>query len=360
MPENTVPIYSTRAMQDYINFEPGVARFVRETFFPQGDLYDTDSIDVDIVSNGRPIACMVKRREDGNLVEDTGFETKNIKTGYINEFKEIEIEKFMHRRPQETPYAYTSPGVQAQRAEAEAFRELGDRQNRAEEVMAIQALTEGTFTGRNKEGVAIYDAGFRMKPEHKPVLSVASGLNWDNPGIKKNIVMETIRGWITNRLLKNGGKMPTHMVLGQNAFNAFLKLVDPDDQNSGISSFRVVRGEVTPRMEEMGVFFLGRFPELANMYVVGYNEWYDDPWDGGKTKPIFPANKALLCTSKGRYRRQYGRINHLEAPDFIARFPYLWRTPNGKKRIAQLESAPIFVPFEIDTVLCATVTHGAA
>jgi hypothetical protein len=343
-------------MQDYVRFEPGVARFIRETFFPRAFLYDTDTIDIDIVSGGRPIACMVKRFEDGNLVEDEGFETRSVKTGYMNEFKVIEINKYMKRKPNEDPYNYTSPGVQAQQAEQEAINDLIDRQNRAEEVMAVQALTEGTFTGRNKEGVALYSANYRFRPEHKPVLG--TGKRWDDPSVKKNDVMETVRGWIVDLLQKNGGKMPTHMILGRNAFNAFLRLVDPDDQKSGIDSFRVVRGEVTPRMEAMGVFFLGRFPELANVQVVGYNEWYDDPWDGGQTKPIFPANTALLCTTQGRYSRHYGRIDHLDAPDFIARFPYIWRTANGKKRQAQLESAPILTVEEPDTIVSATVTQG--
>jgi len=356
MPENKIDIYSTRAMQDYVAFEPGVARFIRETFFPKFDTYDTDTIDVDIVSNGRPIACMVKRYEDGNLVENSGFETRSVKTGYMNEFKVIEIGKYFKRRPSETPYAYTSPGAQAQQAQRDALTELVDRQNRAEEVMAVQVLTEGTFTGRNKEGVAIYSADFRMKPEHKPVLGNA--YRWDNPAVTKNIIMEIIRGWIVDLLQKNGGKMPTHLTLGRNAFNAFLRHVDPDGEKSGIDSFRVYRGSVTPRMQDMGVFFLGRFPELANVEVVGYNEWYDDPFDGGQTKPIFPANTALLCTTQGKYRRQYGRVDHLQAPDFIERFPYIWETPNGKKRQAQLESAPILVNFEPDTVVSATVTSG--
>ncbi|MDR0475555.1 MAG: major capsid protein [Treponema sp.] len=356
MPENTIPIYSTRDMQDYVAFEPGVARFMRETFFPASDLYDTNTIDVDIVSKGRPIACMVKRYEDGNLVEDSEYETRSVKTGYMNEFKVIEIDKYMKRRPGETPYNHTSPRVQAQQAEAESFKELIDRQNRAEEVMAVQALTQGTFLGRNKEGVAIYEANFRFKPEHKPVLG--AGKRWDEAGVTKNVIMETVRGWIVGLLQKNGGKMPTHMILGRNAFNAFLRHVDPDDQKSGIDSFRVFRGEVTPRMQEMGVFFLGTFPELANVKVIGYNEWYDDPFDGGKTKPIFPANTALLCTTQGKYRRQYGKINHLKAPDFCERFPYIWETPDGKKRQAQLESAPILVVFEPDTVISAAVTQG--
>jgi hypothetical protein len=343
-------------MMDYVLYEPGVARFIRETFFPASDLYDTDTIDVDIVSKGRPIACMVKRFEDGNLVEDSEYETRSIKTGYMNEFKVIEVAKYMKRRPGENPYAYTSPGVQAQQAEAASFKELIDRQNRAEEVAAVQALTQGTFTGRNKDGVVLYTADFRVRPEHKPVL--APSLMWDNGSITKNKVMQMVREWIVDYLQKHGGKMPTHLILGRNAFNAFLNLVDPDDQSSGISSFRVVRGDVTPRMMEMGVFFLGTFPELANVQVVGYNEWYDDPWDGGKTKPIFPANTALLCTTQGRYRRKYGRIDHLKAPDFCERFPYVWETPNGKKRQAQMESAPIIAVEEPDTIVSATVTQG--
>ena len=359
MPENKIDLYSTRAMQEYVAQEPGIARFIRETFFKGADVYDTDTIDVDIVSKGRPIACMVRRYEDGNLVEDSDFETRSVKTGYMNEFKVIEIGKFMKRKVNETPYAYTSPGVQAQQAQREALKELVDRQNRAEEVMAVQALTEGTFTGRNKEGVKLYEADFRMKPEHKPVL--APDLMWDNPkGIKKNIVMKMFRDWITDYLQKNGGKMPTHGILGRNAFNAFLNLVDPDDQNSGIDSFRVYRGDVTPRMQEMGVFFLGTFPELANIQIIGYNEWYDDPYDGGKTKPIFPANKAVLCSTQAKYRRQYGRVDHLDAPDFIERFAYTWRTPNGKKEQAQIESAPLLVVFEPDTIVSATVTMGEA
>jgi hypothetical protein len=356
MPDNVIPIYSTRAMLDYVKFEPGVARFMRETFFSGADTYDTKNIDIDIVSKGRPIACMVKRMEDGNLVEDGGFETKTIEPGYMNEFKVIEINKYFNRRPNETSYSYTSPGVQAQQAEAEAFKELIDRQNRAEEVMAVQALTSGTFTGRSKDGVALYQADFRMRPDHKPVLS--GGKNWDAPGIKKNDIMEMTQDWIIDLLQKHGGKMPTHYILGRNAFKAFLRHVDPDGEKSGIDSFRVLRGEVTPRMQEMGVFFLGRFPELANVEVIGYNEWYDDPFDGGKTKSLFPANTALLCTTQGACRRKYGRIDHLDAPDFCDRFPYIWKTPNGKKRQAQLESSPILALLEPDTVVSATVTHG--
>jgi hypothetical protein len=271
----------------------------------------------------------------------------------LNEFKVIEIDKYFNHRPGENPYAHTSPGVQAAQAEAEALKELGDRFNRAEELMAVEALTKGTFTGRDKDGNPIYNVDFQMRPEHKPVLS--AGEKWDGAGIKKNDIIEQIRDeWIINRLSKNGGKMPTDLVLGQKAGAAFLRHVDPDDQNSGISSFRVFRGEIAPRFQDAGILYIGTFPELANVRVYVYSEWYDDPYDK-QTKPVFPVNKALLCTRNGRYRRQYGRINHRKAPDFIARFPYIFETPNGKKSQAQIESAPIFVPFDIDTFLCATV-----
>jgi len=358
MPDNVINLYNARAMAEMLRYEPGVARFLRETFFPDSrvKLYDTDTIDIDFVRKGRPIACMVKRYEDGNLVENEGFETNTFKTGYFNEFKESKAEDFLKRRPQETPYDYTPPSVQAQQQFRDDLVELVDRQNRAEEVLISRVLTEGIFTGYNKDGVPIYDADFKMRTDHKPVLS--GGLNWDHANITKNIVMETIRGWIVNELQKDGGKMPTHMVLGQNAFNAFLRLVDPDDKTSGHECFTVVRGEVTPRMEQMGVFFLGRFPELGNMDVIGYNEWYDDPFSK-TTKPIFPVNTALLLSRNARYERKYGKINHREAPDFAMRYAYQWYTANRKKMYAQLESAPLMAPIEIDTILSATVTQGA-
>jgi|GEM_PF-3697141 len=357
MPDNVIPIYSTRAMQEYVENEPGVARFVRDTFFKNSDTYDTDTIDVDIIKNGRPIACMVKRAENGNLVEDSGYETRSVKTGYMNEFKIIEINKYMKRRPSETQYNYTSPGVQAQQAEAESFKELIDRFNRAEEIMCIQALVNGTFTGRDKEGNIIYQADFRMNPDHK--VTLASTDMWDaTDGIGKNKLMQQIRGWIINYCMKNGGKMPTHMILGGNALNAFLNVTDPDNVTSGHNCFTVIRGDITPTMKEMGVFFLGTFPELGGIEVIGYNEWYDDPFDGGTTKPVFPTNTALLCCSNARYRRQYGRIDHKEAPDFIDKYPYTWSTENRKRTMAQLESAPIMVPFEVDTIVSATVTTG--
>jgi len=353
MAENTINIYSTRAMMDFIKFEPGVARFFRETAFRRAETYNTNIFDIDVISQGRPIAVSVKRREDGNLVEDKSFETKSVEPGYLNEFKAIEIDKFKNRKPQETPYNYTGPGVQAQQAEAESFTELTSRFNRSEELFCIEAMTNGTFTGKNKEGVAIYQIDFKLRADHKPVLSGAN--LWDDPGMSKNKLLEMIRGWITHHLIKHGGKMPTHMALGGNAFNAFLKHVDPDDKTSGHNAFTVVRGVVTPRMQEMGVFFLGTFPELGNIQVVGYNEWYDDPWTK-ETKPVFPSNKAVLFSKNARYVRLYGRINHLEAPDFAERFPYIWSTPNGKQRHAQLESAPLMAPLEIDTVFSATVT----
>ena len=360
MPDNVINIYNTRAMAEMVRFEPGVARFLRETFFPDSrvKLYDTDTIDIDIVQGGRPIACMVKKYEDGNLVEDSGFETNSFKTGYLNEFKESKAEDYLKRKPQENPYDYTPPAVQAQQKLQEDFKELVDRQNRAEEVMAVEVLTTGKFTGRNKDGVKIYEADYKMRLKHQPVLEPAK--MWDKTGVTKNDVLETIRqDWIVNLLQKDGGRMPTHMILGHRAFNAFLRLVDPDNQNSSISSFRAFRGEVTPRMEEMGVFFLGKFPELGNIDVIGYNEWYDDPWDG-ETKPIFPADTALLLSKNARYDRQYGKINHREAPDRIARYPYTWYTDNRKKMYVQLESAPLLSPYEIDTIVSATVTGTTA
>jgi hypothetical protein len=356
MPDNVISIYSTRAMHEYVAFEPGVARYARETFFPESEMYDTDTIDIDIVSGGRPIACMVKRYEDGNLVEDKEFETRNVKTGYMNEFKVIETSKFKKRKPGEGVYNHTPPSVQAQQAESAALLELIDRQNRAEEIMAVQALTKGTFTGRNKDGEKLYEADFRIRADHKPVLTGTE--RWDDPSCTKNKIMNMVQGWIIDYLQKHGGKMPDRMTLGRNAFKAFLGHIDPDDKVSGVSSFRVFRGEVTPRMEDMGVFFLGKFPELANLEVVGYNEFYDDPFDGGKTKSVFPTNTALLCTTKGKYKRMYGKVDHLRAPDFIERFPYIWETPNGKKRQVQLESAPILAILEPDTILSATVTQG--
>jgi hypothetical protein len=356
MPDNVINIYETRAMVDYLIYEPGVARFLRDLFFPPNRvrLFDTDSIDIEIQRKGRPIACFVKRIEDGNLVENSGYETNNFKTSYLSEFKEIKTGDFAHKRIGETAYNYTSPGIQAQMQAAQDLKDLIDRQNRAEEIMACQVLTTGTFTGRNKDGKAIYQAEFGMKGSHKPILTGDDA--WDSPNCKKNTIMEQIRGWIVNLLQKDAGRMPTHLILGENAFNAFLRRVDPDNETGGLNSFRVVRGDVSPRMAEMGVFFLGTFPELANVQVVGYNEWYDDPWDGGTTKPIFPADKALLLSSNARYDRSYGKIEHLEAPDFIARWPWTWQTPNGKKRFVQVESAPLLSPFEIDSIVSATVT----
>jgi hypothetical protein len=356
MPDNVINLYDTRVMLEYLRYEPGVARFLRDTFFPSSrvKVYATDSIDIEIERKGRPIACFVKRIEDGNLVKNSGYETNNFKTSYLSEFKEIKIDDFLRRQIGENPYDFTPPSVQAQQQFAQDLTDLVDRQNRAEEIMAAQVLTTGTFTGRDKDGKAIYEADFKMQASHKPLLT---GDNlWNSDTIKKNDIMEQVRGWIVKLLQRDSGRMPTHLILGWNAFNEFLRKVDPDADIGGINSFRVVRGEVTPRMAEMGVFFLGTFPELANVQVVGYNEWYDDPWDGGETKPIFPANTALLLSSNARYDRKYGKINHLEAPDFIARWPWVWKTPNGKKRFVQVESAPLLSPFEIDSIVSATVT----
>jgi hypothetical protein len=99
--------------------------------------------------------------------------------------------------------------------------------------------------------------------------------------------------------------------------------------------------------------YLGNFKDLGcDVWI--YNGQYTDL--DGTRKSFVPDGKLLMLSANARYDMNYGAIQNYNAGfAAVPRFPSTWIEPDGRARFLQLESAPLFVPHQIDSVGSYTV-----
>jgi hypothetical protein len=366
MPDNVINMYESRAMTEYLRQRFFIPSFLRDTFFRYIRIWVRKNIDIDILKDGRNVPFYVKPVSDGLLVERDGFETHTYEPPYLSEFMQFTgtDEDVYTRRPGEDIYNASTPAGNLAYMIGEAAATLAERFDRKEEEQAAEVLTTGMLSVKDKDGNVIALIDFGMKDTHKPVLLQGGDFKpWNDPTCKKNDILEFLSDYCDDDLIGTDSEQPlTHVIMGRTAKQWLMRKMDPDNETSGLNSIRVQRGEIRPQTLPKGVRYYGQFDDLSGADVYGYYAKITDPYTG-ELRRIIPDNMVLLVSDQARFDRNYGVVQHKKAleayPQGLARFPYRWETPNGKTEFVQLESAPLFSPYEIDAIVAATVIDPA-
>jgi hypothetical protein len=326
-------------MLGVIEQTPPVPSFLRR--FQSGvNQSNTDTIDIDIIKGGRKVASYVSPVQEGVVVERGTYATKSEKIPYIRHKRASEADKYMVRSAGETPYASSTP---AQRAAAEFvkdFADLNEMFDIEEERQRAEALFQGKVTVRDAKGINLKVINYGLTQTGSPAAPWTA-----NTGF--NDVLEYLRGRV-KAITKTGSPAPTDIVCADDVGNILIRIFNPDAKTSYLSSIRVDRGQLDIRAVEPGVLYLGYLKELGcDVWI--YNGEYTDLDE--TSKPFVPSGKLAMLSQNARYEMNYGAIKNFHgnfAP--IARFPHSWVESDGRGRFIQLESAPLFIPLQIDSV----------
>ena len=348
MADNVISLYDTRRMLNVLEQIPPAPTFLRNTFFRNTIQHDTDTIDIDIVKGGRRVVPYIRPVQEGVVMERGGFKTNSYKMPYIRVKRISEADKYFTRSAGENPYGNQTPAQRAAKEFIDDLVDLNGNFDAEEERQAAELTFTGRVTIRNEKGVAFHNIDF----EHTNTEVLTGTAKWSDPSQNFNTVLEYLRNK-RKSITKTGAPAPTHIVVASDVGDVMIKIFNPTNPASYISSIKAERGQIDIQNLPDGVTYIGYFKELG-CDIYSYDGTYTDL--DGTVKPYAPAGMISMLSTNARFDRNYAAIKNFHA-NFVSvpRFPHTWIEADGRGRQVQLESAPLYALHQVDSVAIAKV-----
>ena len=148
---------------------------------------------------------------------------------------------------------------------------------------------------------------------------------------------------------KDSGLVPTDLIMGEDALDAFLANAKVKDQ---LDTRRIDLGNIDPELLPEGAILYGRIKDV-NVTVWSYDEWYLDA--SGTEQPMIDPKKVLMGSRNARTSTNYGAIEDVEANAAVPRFAKSWITKDPSARWLLVQSAPLLALHQSDAFLSAQV-----
>lgn len=325
--------FETRTMLEALEQMTPARSFLRDTFFKGERTFATKHVDLDVRQGSRKVAAYVSPLAEGKVVEKAGYTTSTFTPPYLKEKEPIHPSEFLNREAGAVLYATgEDPSSRLEKETGRILADLDDRFSRAEEIQAAQALNTGIVTCVGEGINATVD--FQMPAAHKITLT--------GTDLWTDAASDPVQNFIDwcDTMAKNGGLVPDAAVIGLDAWKAARKNTA---FREALDNRRINNGQIDPRQLPQGVTYLGDLVEAGvSIALYTYKEWYVDPADG-LTKPMVPADKVWLGSTRARCRKLYGAIQDIKAGGLAAvrRFPKSWEVEDPSVRWVMLQSAPL-------------------
>ena len=341
-----ISIFETRTMLAALEQMLSPKSFLLDLFFPTVETSETEHVDIDIMKGKRRMAPFVNPRMQGKLVERIGYTTRSYKPPYVKPKCVYTGADLLKRMPGQHIYqGNQSPAEKAAQVLGKDLMDLMEQVARREEWMAAQALNGGVITV----------VGDGIDDEIDFGMTNTFTADWSDPDDGDPI--GDFRNW--RRLVaKKCGITPNAAVMGSDVIDAFLAHNAVKGQDSLLNSRRADIGQINVSdVQASGATFIGSlFGGGFDLY--GYDEYYIDDQDDVE-KPMVPATKILIGSTRARTARHYGAIQDLSANASVRWFPKSWEEDDPSARFVMLQSAPLVVPHQIDAFGVATITVGS-
>lgn len=348
-----IDIFDTRTMLEAVEQMKRPGRFLRDTFFPGQEQFDTETVDVDIIKGKRRMAPFVSPIAEGRLVESIGFSTSSLKPGYVKPKMVTTAADLLKRLPGEMLYGGgLGPEQRAQQKLGKDLAEMLDQIDRREEWMAAQALNAGavTMTIKGETADKTVQVDFQMDATHK--ITLAGNDLWSDT-VNSDPVAK-LAEW-SRTIRQDSGVSPTDAVMGSDACTAFLN--HPTVQKF-MDMRQVDMGKIDPQQLPEGVTYVGRLKAPSiQIDIWTYDEWYVD--DAGDEQPMIPVKKVWLGSRRAKNTKLYAVIQDIEAIEggqaAVQRFPKSWITKDPAVRWLMVQSAPLMALNQPDAFISAQV-----
>jgi hypothetical protein len=203
------------------------------------------------------------------------------------------------------------------------------------EVMAIEAILTGRQTIIGEGFNAVVDFG-RDASMTKTLLTTS---RWSDVTASGPDIPSQLEGW--SQEIANFDGSVDAVIMDVSAWNLFRRHPSVRgllEIRRGDMSSLVLSPQIAVRA---GLQYKG---DLGNFQIWVYTGTYIDPADG-VTKPYLPTNTVVLAGSRVEGVRHFGAIMDVDV--LVARESYAqsWVERNPSRRMLQMESAPLMVPY---------------
>ena len=343
-----IDIYTPQTLAAVVRRIPDAPAFLKDLFFKDTKTFLTESVYFDVVKGKRTVTPWVAKDTTAPLTSRTGYQTTTYTPAQKKEKRGITENDLRVRMAGEQPFAGTiSPEDRAVQLLAQDMKELKDNLVRSQEVMAADIL----FTGQAHivgEGINdVVDFGF----DNKETLS--GNDRWSQSAA--NIIGNIIK-W-KKQCLKESGFQPNTIVMNSETLEVMmsdskiLKLLDNRRTEMGLMEFK--------QLAE-GAVYVGFMAGQVQCHVYTYDAFYIDPVSGDE-KQFVEDGKVLVASDNAKFTKLYGANTIIpgEGMDFVTyEGEYVTRrlvTRDPDAAFLELQSRPIYVPFDVDSYFVADV-----
>lgn len=321
--------------------------FLLDRYFPDIVEFDTESIDFDVVSNGRKLAPYVRPDLPGKFVRTGGHVTKSFKPPYVKPKEVIRANRAMRRRPGE---AYTGEMGAGARLEAITLDTLDEQRSgiiRRKEQQAAEALDTGQVVVEGEDYPrTVVDFG---RPAGL-TQTLAGAARWGQANVNPLSAIKVM----STEIQKQSGLAPIDVILDPLAAEHFASHAEIreilDNRRGGEN--RMQLGPVAPISggQYLGTIGTFDFYQYQDFYLEENDDWGQmmPDWTCWITSPYLDgvqAHGAIQDADLGMVKAEYA--------------PKVWNDNDPPVRTAMTQSAPLVIPANVKHSARIRVNDGA-
>lgn len=345
---------STRLMRQALVVDQPLPTFLLSQFQTgPRNRFNDERVELDVKYRNRKIAIAVQSLQGGyrDNVADV-YRNESLLPTVFSERAPLTVFDVRQRMMGETGFNIGDLRPRIRERAADLISILSEKILRSLELMAAQALTTGSITLTDENGVGVYTVDYGLPAALYPTVSTSWGAEGATPLKDLESLAQVIK-------LKSGRRVDT-MVFGRNALLNFL-----DDPT-------VIQHFETRRLEQGTIGDLNQISENVSYHGVvtigteridiwSYDGVYDDPQNPGTDQYYLPSTKVILMASRARRDALYGSCPNLLEPDprllnvlptqvqstlGIDIWPNVWAAPDGKSLEIAAQCRPVVHPTE--------------
>ncbi|MDH6483986.1 major capsid protein [Paenibacillus sp. PastH-2] len=330
-------LYSFPTLIKVLGQLPPPNTYILDTFFQDGEPFDTEEVEIQTVKGNKPIAPYVSELQPGKVILRTGFTAERYKPALIKPARPITAIDLKVRAAGESLYNPVSPEVRARRLLAKDIIELTDTITRRR----IQQAAELMFTGKVTqigEGVSqVIDYDFEN------IFTLSGTDLWSNAASDPIAFL-----WSLRKLILDGNAPTPTVILGDyNSATALMRhpMVLKLAENRGVDI-----GNIDTTLLSDGVTHHGRLRDVG-LDVYSYTGTYTN--DAGEDVPFIPEGTIAMLSTRDKFEFLYGAnvIMDPKTEQFTKVTgqitPQSWVTVEPAQRWLQMLSRPLPVPANV-------------
>lgn len=334
---------------------------------PSENFFNSESVELDIVRSGEPIAIAVQGINSGYRLDSADiFTNKEFIPPVFKEGINLDSGKLLKRRPGSNPFADFSYRANIVEELMRQMRLKQDKLERALEHQGSQVMQTGTYTSLDESGATIFAIDYKPKATHFPT----SGTAWDAGGDVFGDLLSLAN------VIRDDGLVDSKLtVWGDDALEAALTNTEFkaafDNRRIDRGSLELLGGGGTGGANFWGVITVGGF----KLELWTYSNRYEDPQSGNTVNYLDPA-KVLMMPMPENIRLDgffggvpnIGRELGMGGESLLAQlglptrfgstsggmdiFVNAWLSENKEQINAGMASRPLLAPIAIDRYGC--------